>query len=154
MELRWDETSSGGIKSSDSFFLIDDAFSEGYAVQMGSNSFSNANYFGYNLDVADMQAPGASFSEWIIGFRLHVPITARTDNFFLVKGRFGGGSGDGTGSATDVLGFDFVNSVDLKVNRADPFAFTIDTAVGVLTPGAWHCMALRGDSIQDRRVCR
>lgn len=143
MELRWDETASGGLPASDSFFLIDDEFAEGYAVCMTTNNFGSGNYFGYNLDVADMQGPGASFSEWIVGFRLHVPITARTDNFFLLKGRFGGGIGDGTGSGTDVIGFDFVDSTDIRINRANPSAFTIDTAVAALTPGAWHYVEIR-----------
>lgn len=131
--LRWDETSAGGIPSSDSFFLIDDFVSEGYAIQMGSNNFSSGNKLGMNIPAAKHEAPGASARTWILGARVHIPITSVSNwNIFLVQGLFGGSS------ITGVIGLQAQNGTDLVCLRADPGAFTIATAASVLTPGAWH----------------
>lgn len=133
IDFRWDNTTSGVIKSSDSFFLIDDGFSEGYAINMGTNAgFSAQNRLEWHVPDALEQAPGASFTPWIIGARIHVPSESRTWTPFFIRGLFGGSS------PTGVLGLEIENSSNINVNRDNPGAFEIANADGVLTPGAWH----------------
>ena len=138
MGLRWDDTTSGGMPSTDSFFLIDDSFGEGFAVNMGQNgAFSNQNGFTWECDESLHEAPGASFTPWIIGFRVHVPIVARTWTVFSTGAIFGGVNPDIN------ISIDIENSSNINIGRANPFAFEIANADGVLTPGAWHYIEIK-----------
>lgn len=134
VNLRWDATGSGGLPSSDSFFLIDDNFGEGFALQMTSNNFGSSNFLQWNVPVAKQEAPGASARTWAMGTRFHVPtgLTTQDWNIFLVQGEFGG-SFD-----TDVISLSIHDGTDVVCLRANPGAFTIATAADVVTPGAWH----------------
>lgn len=138
IELRWDDTASGGIKSSDSFFLIDDAFGEGYAIQMGDNSFSNGNDLEWWVPDNAKDAPGTAFREWVIGFRVHIP-NSPVETFDMVEifGLFGGTN------QTTVLFFSVTDSTDISIVRANPGQFTIVSVADVLTPGAWHYIEMK-----------
>lgn len=141
LDLRMpNSATNSGIPTADSVFLIDDTYSEGYALQMGQDSFSSSNYLQW--DVETMQAPGAAFDPYIIGCLVHIPITTRSSDIVEVRGTFGD-SGDGTGTETDVLHFGFVDSTDLIITRGNPGAFTLDTVLNVFTPGAWHYVEFR-----------
>jgi hypothetical protein len=75
--LRWDASSRGGTPSTDSFFLIDDVQSEGYAIKMGTSGPSNSNYLRWHVP-SGKQAVGASATEFIVGCRVHIPTPANT----------------------------------------------------------------------------
>ncbi len=137
INLRWDATGSGGAPATDSFFLIDDFVSEGFAIQMGSNSFSNGNLLQWDVPSAKQQGPGASFDPWVIGARVHIPSATRTDEFFKIDGIFG------SSSPTGVLAIRFVDSTDIQIFRDSPSSFVIDTVLDVLSPGTWHYIECR-----------
>jgi len=130
---RWDNTVSGSIKSQDSYFLIDDEFEEGYAIQMGSNSFSNGNRLQW--DVPDeLQVPaGDGAPTFIIGVRVHVPSALRTDDILMLRGMFT------TGSDAKQISIGYTNSSGIYVSRGT-VGTTIASATNVFTPGAWHYM--------------
>lgn len=131
VQLRWDASARGvPFSDTDSFFLIDDVFSEGYALQMGSNGLSANNFLEWIVPDALQDTP-ANAPEFIIGARVHFPLVARTDVLFQIYGQF-------------ILGSDalqirlvYVNSTDLKVQRA-PVSAIVGEALGAVTPGAWH----------------
>lgn len=136
VELRWDASGRGGNPVSDSFFLIDDFLSEGFALQMGFNGPSIGNFVQRNTPVSLQGAPGAGATEYIVGMRVHIPSTPRTWKICQVTGK-------------DPLGFDSVaieleceNSADLRVRRGlgGP---SIGFAAGVVTAGSWHYIELR-----------
>lgn len=146
---RWTDTASGGIPSTDSYYLIDDAFSEGFAINMGTNSFSTSNSLYLTLPVERQDAPGLLHREWIIGFRIHVPKDPNeTFDFFLINGLFGGTN------PTSVLGFQISNSADLIVIRGNPGQFTIATVTGAFTPGGWHYFETRVKIAEAAHVVR
>lgn len=135
IDLRWSDTNSGGTPSTDSFFLIADNFSEGYAIQMGNNSFSNGNYLEWDVPAAKQEAPGASAKEWVIGFRVHTPSTSRTWNVLTIYGSFG--------SDTEVLDLQIENCANINVNRGNPGAFEIGNADAVLTTNQWYYIEVK-----------
>lgn len=130
IHLRWDSTTSGGIPSTDSYFLITDIFSEGYAIQMGSNGFSNGNRLVYDVPTALDDVGPTTGTEFIVGFRAHIPSTARTASMFSVKV-----------SGADDLSLNFVDSTDLQLSRFVGGQMEIE--LDVLTPGAWHYIEMR-----------
>ena len=132
--LRWDGSASGGIPASDSFYLIDDQFTEGYALKMTENSFGSGNYLQWNVPAAKQESPGASARTWVVGVRFHVPATPTTEDWEIcvIHGLFGGTN------PTDVISLGCQDGTDIVVTRANPGAFTIATATSVVTPGAWH----------------
>ena len=127
MNLRWDATSSGGLPASDSFFLIDDSFSEGFAVQMGSNGFSNGNYFQWDIP-SGKQGVGASATEFIVGCRVHIPTPANSFSIMQVYNSTPGG-------ATADFSVNCINSADVSVSRF--VGGTIETSTGVFTADTW-----------------
>ena len=133
IHLRWDDTSSGLTPSTDSYFLIADGFGEGYAINMGTNGgFSSQNDLQWFVPEAQREAPGASFTPWIIGLRVHVPSNARTWNPIFIQGLYG------VTNQTGVLSLEIEDSANININRGSPGAFEIANADGVLNPGAWH----------------
>lgn len=134
VDLRWSSTASGSIKADDSFFLIDDTFSEGYALNMGTNqNFSQANYLRWLVPEEDYSNPGdEEWPIWRVGFRYHVPSTTATWALLVFRGLFGGTN------ETDVLTVTIIDSTDIRISRAEPGGFIIDTAEDVLSPGSWH----------------
>lgn len=132
--LRWDSFSRGGIPSTDSFFLIDDSFSEGFALQMGSNGFSNGNHLTYSVPNA-LNGVGASATEFVVGVRVHIPTPA--NSFAMIQVRNGTGSFPGTAD----LQVNCINSVDVSVSRF--VGGTMETATGVLTADTWVYVELK-----------
>lgn len=129
--LRCDESARGGVPATDSFFLIDDKDSEGYAIQMGSNNFSNGNFIAWNIPVAD-QGAGAPGKTFIVGVRLHVPSTTRTYSFLGVR--------SDANNDTHIF-WRIVDSTDLQcwLNVVGQ----IDIATDVFTPGSWHYVEMK-----------
>lgn len=134
IDLRWDSTGSGGVKSTDSFFLIDDSFSEGFAIQMGQNGFSNSNFLRWDIP-AGKKGVGVSATEFIVGWRVHIPSTSRTWAMMQVYASFGSGSGNPDFSVG------CVNSADVRVSRSVGGA--IETATGVFSTDSWHYVECR-----------
>jgi len=125
---RWSLTASGGAPATDSYFTITDAFSEGYALQMGSNSFSNGNYLRHTF-ASGQRGVGASATEFLMGVRVHIPDPANTFSIMQVYNSYGsGGSAD--------FSINCVSSADVSVSRF--VGGTIETATGVFTAGSWH----------------
>lgn len=75
---RWDNTGSGGIPATDSYFLIDDNFSEGYAICMGTSSFSNGNYLEWDVP-ASYNGVNGSATTFVVGARVHIPAGTTRD---------------------------------------------------------------------------
>lgn len=136
VELRWDSTGSGGTKSTDSFFTITDSFSEGYALQMGSNNFSNSNFLRWDIPTAyDDVAPTTTGVTFICGARVHIPTDPKEWAVFQVYASFGSGTG------TPDFSLRVVDSTDVRVARSVGGA--IETVTDVLTPGDWHYLEVR-----------
>lgn len=134
--LRWDSTGSGGIPASDSYFTIVDSFSEGYALQMGSNGFSYGNFLRWDIPTAyDDVAPTTTGATFICGARVHIPSDPKTWAVFQVYASFG----SGTGFADFALAV--VDSTDVVVSRS--VSGVIETAADVVTPGDWHYLEVR-----------
>ena len=127
---RWDAVSAGGVPSSDSFFLINDIFSEGYAIQMGSNGFSNGNYLQFRP--LPTTTTGATAAEYILGFRAHIPSTSRTWNIAQIRS---------VANNNPHLHITVTNSADISVSRNLGGSFF--SGSGVLTAGSWHYIELR-----------
>lgn len=138
IELRWSDTASGGIPSIDSFYLIEDPFEEGFALNMGTSSFSTQNSLYFEVPEERRDPPGGFFREWVVGFRIHIPNnTVETFDMLVLNGLFGGTN------HTSVLGFTVTDSTDLSIGRGHPGAFTIATVEDVFTPGAWHYVEIK-----------
>lgn len=138
IDLRWDSTTVGGIPSTDSYFLIQDVFAEGYAIQMGNNGFSNGNSLIWFFPTGTT-ATDASATTFIMGCRLHVPSTARTWDVFQIR--------DGTSNNTH-LAFKVTNSADFSAWR-NLAGSALGSASAVFTPGDWHYVEVKwkiGDS--------
>jgi hypothetical protein len=137
-KLRYDATVAGGIPSLDSYFLIDDVFGEGFALQMGQNSFSNTNYLEITPPEVQLGAPSASTPKVVIGFRVHIPDnTGRTAVMLKVQGRF---SVSSTDRQFDVS---YVNAEDLKLTFGSGINERNDTVTDVFTPGEWHYVEVK-----------
>lgn len=133
INLRWDDAASGGTPSLDSYFLINDPFSEGFALNFGTSSFSSGNSLWLDIEESRRDPPGALVREWVIGWRMHVPNNdVESFDVMLVNGLFGGTN------HTTVLFFSIADSTDITVTRANPGQFQIAAAEDVLIPGAWH----------------
>ena len=126
--LRFDAVHGGVLPHLYSFFLIDDRFGEGYAVQMGSNSLSLDNYLQWTIP-SGKQGVGASATEFIVGVRVHIPSTSRTFPVFQVYNSYGSPPG-GADFAVNV-----VNSADVSVSRF--VGGTIETSTGVFSTDSW-----------------
>ncbi len=137
IELRWDTSGRGSTPSTDSFFLIDDFVSEGFALNMGTDADSNFNHLEWAVPADKKQAPGASFDPWVVGARVHIPIATRTSDIFDTRGLFN------VTSERAGLSLRFVDSTDIQVFRDNPSSFIIDTVLDVLTPGTWHYIEFR-----------
>jgi len=130
---RWDDTVSGSIKAQDSYFLIDDEFSEGYAIQMGNNGFSNGNYLQWDVPDALQVPAGSGAPTFIIGLRVHIPSTARTDDILQFRGQFT------TGSDAKQISIGYTNSSGIYVSRGT-VGTIIASNTNVFAPGDWHYM--------------
>jgi len=138
IDLRFDATSYGGIPSTDSFYLIDDDYSEGYAINMGQNgAFSSGNYLEMTPSQVQQGAPGPSTPTVIVGFRVHVASLARTCSIFYVRGRYGP---TGTDRQFEIA---YVNSVDLKLSFGSGITTRETTVTGVFSPGNWHYVEVK-----------
>lgn len=127
--LRWDAVGSGGAPTTDSFFVITDGFSEGYAIQMGQNGFSNGNFLEYAIP-SGKGGVGASATEFVVGWRVHVPSTSRSWSMFHVRANYG------TGTGSIDFSVNVSNSADLTVSRLVAGVFA--TATGVFSTDQWH----------------
>jgi len=134
MQLRWDASSRGGVPSTDSSFLITDVFSEGLAVQMGSNGFSNGNYFAWYIP-SGKNGVGASATEFIVGCRYHVPTPAVNTVVMAVY------NGTGTQPGTSDLQVNALSSGSCSISRF--VGGTMETVTGVFTTDTWHYVELK-----------
>ena len=151
IEKRWDATSSGGIPSSDSFFLMNDYLSEGFAVNMGTNSFSGGNMLQWDVPAAKQVAPGAGSPTWIVGARVHIPSASRTFSVLEVRGAVG--IDDDARSISVYV----ENSANLVAIRGE-ISIEIGRQNGVVTPDSWVYIETRfrigdsGEGILEVRV--
>lgn len=136
VDLRWDSTDSGSIPATDSFFTITDAFSEGYALQMGSNEFSNGNFLRWDVPTAlDDVAPTTTGTTFILGARVHIPSDPKTFSVFHFYCSFGSGTG------TPDFSLGVRDSTDVVVSRS--VAGIFDSFDDILTPGGWHYLEIK-----------
>jgi hypothetical protein len=137
VELRYDKANDGGTPATDSFFLIDDDFSEGYALQMGQNSFSNGNYLEITPASLQVGPSSASTPKVIIGCRVHVPSVGTRNGVILnVRGRF---SVVGTDNQFTVA----YDGVDLVLTFGSGGGTRTDTVVGAFSLDNWHFVEVK-----------
>lgn len=135
IELRWDDTDAGAAPVTDSFFLIDDDFGEGYAVNMGIGTIGSTGFLGWDAPAAiQTSPPSASGKEIIVGWRIHIPGPFNVSHIMLqVRGQL-------SVSYPITLTIELQNSVDCKVTNG--FA-TLGTASNVFIKDTWHYVEAR-----------
>ena len=130
IDKRWDATGSGGAPSTDSFFLIDDDFSEGFACNMGINSFSNGNYLEWNVP-GSYNGVNGSATTFVVGARVHIP-AGTTRSFAWLNVRT-------TNPATaSSLQFNILNSADAQLYNPQFGVQEIALAEDVVSEDTWH----------------
>jgi hypothetical protein len=134
IEERWAATASGTTKSTDSFYLVDDAFGEGFGINMGTGN-SNNNVVRYDIPEVHRVAPGASAPEFVMGVLCHVPSLTKTWTMFDIDAEFG------NELYSNQVNFIIENSRNIKVDRA-PSATEIARANDVIRPGRWQYIEL------------
>lgn len=135
---RWDKFQGPSPNDGGAGFLIPDANSEGYAWGApGQTSFDHTMTFAHywSPEIRDVIAVphdtlGQNPKFHIIGFRLHIPITARDVDIFSVIGLTGSSTFQNTGPVLRIIG-----STDLQIFD-NPHVLA--EADGVFTPGQWH----------------
>ena len=136
IDARWDVTSPGGAPTTDSFFLIQDEFTEGFAIHMGTNGVSSSgNSLTWNVP-STLQVPASADSPtFILGVRMHIPITARSFDFFEARGKYVPSQHDAQ------LTFSITDSTDISLSLGLGAAF--HTTTDILVPGQWHYLEFR-----------
>lgn len=126
-------TSYSGTTDSDSIFLMDDDFGEGYALHMGQHS---TNTVLYEIPASWKIAEGPASNEWVVGVRSHIPLTATTYDLWEIHGEFA------ASSYAKTIRLKVTDSTDLEVMDATT-SNVIAGASDVLTPGSWHYIEIR-----------
>lgn len=129
---RWANVNGGGAPATDSFFLIDDDFSEGYAVCMGTNSFSNGNFLEWDVPAA-YQGVNASASTFVVGARVHIP-AGSTRDFSWLQVR------TTNPAVANTLEFRVIDSADVDVYNPQFGVGALDTVEDAVTADQWHYM--------------
>jgi len=132
---RWDDTGSGAVKNQDSYFLIDDEFSEGFAIQMGNNGFSNGNFLQWDVPTALQVPAGSGAPTFILGMRVHIPSTSRTADIIEFRGKFT------PASDAKQISIGYTNSSGIYVSRGT-VGTTIASNTNVFAAGQWHWMEI------------
>ena len=127
---RWDNTGAGGAPATDSFFLIDDDFSEGYAICMGTSSFSNGNYLEWDVP-ASYTCVNLSATTLVVGARVHFP-SGSTRDFPWLSIR------TTNPAVANSLQFYVIDSVDVQAYNPQFGVGEIGLAEDAVSPDTWH----------------
>ncbi len=131
---RWDSIGESVAPSTDGPFLIDDNFSEGFAMHMGNGSASGQTNLVYKFPIGDMTAaPSASTPVVRIGFRFHNPSIARTFTITNLRGRFSEVGFDTQMSVEVLTGTDLRVTLGTSTGDSDVF-----TETDIFTLNVWH----------------
>lgn len=139
MDLRWSDFRISGADT-DYPYLIDDSFSEGFAIRMGEAG-SGSNYMTWSVPKSLHAPAGPSAPSWVVGFRFHVPDIARDFLFFQIQGQFV------EDSEQRQVSFSVENSTDISINRGTLGAF--HTTTDLLTPGSWHYIEIEFKNAEE-----
>jgi len=130
IDMRWYSTYASPTPATQSFFLIDDRHSEGYAIQMGQAAGSTGNYLQWEVPSA-YRSTGTAAAEFVVGMWVHVPSTSRTFSFLTAYSQSGG-------APDDHILFRVVNSQDIDCRFGYGAYISLGSASSVFTAGSWH----------------